>query len=580
VPLLRAAFAALLVSTLAPGLAAQVPARRDPLSRAFDLERRGATAAAADAYREALAARPGDLAALLGLERAMTTLGRPAEVLPALRAALAASPASGPTWGVAIRVHALLGEPDSARAALDHWAAIAPESEDPYRELGRVLAVRRDRAGARRILELGRERLGRPDALAAELAELWTAEGRYPEAAREWVLAMRTLEGYRHTAATALAPAPTSQRAGIVEVLGRGGDDAAATGASLAVRWGDPVGGFRVLERALPEAAPRAAILLREFIEQVTPAETPQAHHAHGLALEALAGRLGAAQAPALRGEAARAYAQAGRPEDARRMLDDLAADGSAPAALQADAAATLVTLLVEEGRMEEAEARLAESGAAMAPAGRAALTRVIALGWARRGDLDRADRLAAADSSVEGLALLGRLRLFRGDVAGARAALQAAGPFAGGREPAAERVAILALLAPVEADRVPGLGAALLAAERGDTTAAVDGLEDAARELGLDRGGAGLLVLAGRMEVARGRDADAERLLGLARTAKDSPAAPAALLELARLALARGRPAEAVPHLEALILEYPTSALVPQARRLLDEARGAVPRS
>lgn len=580
VPLSRAAIAALLVLGAVPGLAAQPRPQRDPLSRAFDLERRGSTAAAAEAYHEALTARPADLAALLGLERALVTLGRPAEVLPPLRAALAANPASGPTWGVGIRIHALLGETDSARAALDRWSALAPASEDPYRELGRALAARRDRATARRAYELGRERLGRPDALAAELAELWTVEGRYPEAAREWVLALRSQEGYRHTALSALAPAPPAQRGGILDALRQAGGGAAATGAGLAVQWGDPVRGFRLLEAALPEEPQKAATLLREFIEQVTPPESSPAHHAHALALEALALRAGAAQAPRLRSDAARAYAAAGRPDDARRMLDALAADGAAPPALQAGAAVTLVGLLVEEGKLADAEQRLAEVGDGIAAADRAALRRQIALGWARQGDLDRAEHLAEGDSAVEGLALRGRLRLYRGDVAGARAALQGAGPFAGGREAAAERVALLALLAPLEAERLPGLGAALLAAERGDSSAAVAGLQRTAAEVGMERGGAGLLVLAGRMEAGRGRDAEAERLLAAARAVPGSAAAPAALLELARLALARGRPADAIPHLEALILEHPKSALVPQARRLLDEARGAVPRS
>jgi Flp pilus assembly protein TadD len=580
VPLSRAAIAALLVLAAVPGLAAQPRPQRDPLSRAFELERRGATAAAAEAYLEALTARPSDLAALLGVERALVTLGRPADVLPPLRAALAANPASGPAWGVGIRIHALLGQSDSARAALDRWAALAPGSEEPWRELGRALAARRDRATARRTYELGRERLGRPDALAADLADLLTVEGRYPEAAREWVLAMRSHDGYRHTALTALAPALPGQRNGILETLRQGGSDAAAAAAGLAVRWGDPVGGFRMLEASLPREAPKAATLLREFIEQVTPPESPAAHHALAAALESLAARTGAAQAPRLRSDAARAYAAAGRPEDARRMLGALAADGTAPAAVQAGAAVTLVDLLVEEGKLEEAEARLAEAGDGIAAADRAALRRRVALGWARHGDLERAHRLAVADSTVDGLALLGRLRLFRGDVTGARTALQAAGPFAGGREEAADRVALLALLAPVEVEQLPALGAALLAAERGDTAAAVAGLERTAGEVGAARGGAGLLVLAGRMEAARGRDVEAERLFGAARAVPGSAAAPSALLELARLALARGRPAEAIPHLEALILEHPKSALVPQARRLLDEARGAVPRS
>jgi outer membrane protein assembly factor BamD (BamD/ComL family) len=39
-------------------------------------------------------------------------------------------------------------------------------------------------------------------------------------------------------------------------------------------------------------------------------------------------------------------------------------------------------------------------------------------------------------------------------------------------------------------------------------------------------------------------------------------------------------RASEAVAQLEHLILTYPESALVPQARRTLDVARGAVPQT
>jgi hypothetical protein len=60
-----------------------------------------------------------------------------------------------------------------------------------------------------------------------------------------------------------------------------------------------------------------------------------------------------------------------------------------------------------------------------------------------------------------------------------------------------------------------------------------------------------------------------------------DAPAtAPAAELALAELLMSGHRPGEAVEVLEHLILTYPQSALVPQARRKLDEARGAVPRT
>lgn len=576
---LRAALAAFCFLALsAVGVAAQ-QGERDPLSRGFDLERRGATAAAATAYREALAARPADLAALLGLERVLTALERQADILPSLRAALEANPRSGPLWGVGVRVWTALGETDSARAALEQWVAVAPGSDDPWRELGRAMVGRRDRQGARRVYLEGRERLGQPTALAAELAELMTLEGRYTDAAKEWALATRTMDGYRHTAASALAPAPPNQRSAILKTLQESGGEAASAGAMLAARWGDPVAGFRLLEAALPEENSRAAVRLREFLEQVTPAESPAAWHAQGLALEALAGKVPATQAPRIRNDAARAFAEAGRPEDARRMLGDLVVDASASRALQTGAATTLVSLLVEEGRLDEAQARLADLGTA-SPAERAALTRRVALGWARAGELDKAEAVVARDSSVDGFAVRGRLRLFRGDVEGARQLLVAAGPFAGGREAGVERLALLALVQPIERAQVPGLGAALLAAERGDTTTAVEQLERTAGELGATGGGPELLLLAGRLELGRNAPESAERLFLAAKDARSSSAAPAALLELARMALARGRPGEAIPYLETLILEHAPSALVPQARRLLDEARGAVPRS
>ena len=60
-----------------------------------------------------------------------------------------------------------------------------------------------------------------------------------------------------------------------------------------------------------------------------------------------------------------------------------------------------------------------------------------------------------------------------------------------------------------------------------------------------------------------------------------EAPAtAPAAELALGELLLARHRTADGIAQLEHLILTYPQSVLVPQARRLLDQARGAVPRT
>ncbi len=187
---------------------------------------------------------------------------------------------------------------------------------------------------------------------------------------------------------------------------------------------------------------------------------------------------------------------------------------------------------------------------------------------------------MLGADSTIEGLALAGKIRLYRGDVPGAIESFKAAGPYAGERAEATQRTTLLALLQPIEADSLPALGAALLQVERGDTAAAATSLEQVASQLPAAKGGAELRLLAGRLAAASGKSGDAERLFRAA-AVKEAPAtAPAAELALAELLLGQGRAGDAVARLEHLILSYPESALVPQARRTLDRARGGVPQT
>jgi thioredoxin-like negative regulator of GroEL len=261
-------------------------------------------------------------------------------------------------------------------------------------------------------------------------------------------------------------------------------------------------------------------------------------------------------------------------------MLGGLADDIATPQSVASDAATTLVAVLISEGKVDQAAKRLAELQPKLAADEYDALRRRVALGWLKAGDLVHADSAVARDSSVEGLALSGKIRLYRGDLRGAAELFQAAGPYAGDRSEATQRTAMLALIQPLERDSMPELGNALLRLEQGDTVAAITGLERAAAGLTPQEGGAELHLLAGRLAFASGSTADAERLLRVA-VHKDAPStAPAAALALAELLLSSRREAEAVTVLEDLILTYPKSALVPQARRRLDEARGAVPRT
>ena len=551
------------------------------LTRALDLERRGDYSAAVEAYRGVLAAEPAEISALLGLERSLLPLNRSQEIIPAIQRAVKAAPRSSAVYGVALRAWAAAGQPDSVRTTAEQWARLAPDDETPYREWGAAELSRQNRAGAQQAYLRGRARLGRPDALAAELAQVALANADYVGAAREWLLAARRLPGYRAAAVASLGQAPESVRPELLRVVGEQSDVTAnRLEAELRARWGDPTGALRVILKNLPSDKVQAIALLRSLLDQVRPSPSPEAKRVQGRLLEELADRYPAVQASRLRLEAAQAYSAAGDRESARRMLGGLVDDRAAPSAISSDAGATLVDVMISEGKLEDPEKQLGELRPQLPADEYDRLRRRLALAWIRAGNLPRAEASIAADSSVEGLALSGRIRLYQGDIAGAIDRFKAAGPYTSDRAEATWRTTLLALLQPFEDDSNPRLGQALLLLERGDTTQAISALEQLGSAVPPPRGGAELNLLAGRLLVSTGRSAEAERLFRAAATREAPGTAPAAELALAELLIGTGRAAEAVSTLEHLILTYPQSALVPQARRKLDEARGAVPRT
>jgi len=554
------------------------------MARAFELERRGNYSQAVDAYRAVLVARPADASALLGLERALTPLGRETDILPQVRAALAVlnpSPTTGAIFGVALRAWAAAGAPDSLRSVAERWAAMAPGDETPYREWGAAALAERDRAAARQAYTTARQELHRDDALAAEMAQLDFADGDFAGSLREWLPAVRRVSGYRTSAVSMLTQAPDSLRQALLSQLGHEHDlPARRLEANLRARWGDPLGALESLQAALPADTALAVEALRGLADQLRTVPGRDGRQALGRALEQIADRTREPERSRTRLEAARAYTAAGQRDAARRMLTGIADDRGAPGTIAAGASATLIQVLIGDGKLDEASKRLAEHRSDMAVDDYTSLERRLVRAYIQAGDLAHADSLVAGDSTVEGLALAGRLRLYRGDIAGAIARFKAAGPFAGEREEATERTALLAMLQPIEADTVLPLGQALLALARGDTARAVTGLDKVGGELPPDKGGAEIHLMAGRLAAAIGKPADAERMFKAADVQTAPGTAPAAELALAELLLDQRRPAEAVAQLEHLILTYPSSALVPQARRRLDEARGGVPQT
>jgi tetratricopeptide (TPR) repeat protein len=550
----------------------------DALQRAYDAERRGSSQVAADAYREYLKLKPAEVSALVGLERTLTVLGKFREVLPDVQRAMNEAPANATVLSLAVRAYAAADMPDSARAATDRWAAVEPDSDAPYRELGLSLLQRRNRPAARAAFLAGRQKLGVPEALAGEVAQVLALESDYAGSAREWLLAMRRIPGYRQSASSSLSPAPDAQRAGALAVLdGAPSFEPKRVAADLRVRWGRPEQAIEVFERILPEG-PTGLEGLRSLAEQLRVQSAPEARRAMGRTLEAIAQRSPALAAPRVRLEAARAWAEGGERERSRTLLMQLAAMREIPPDVLAQAEIQLIGVLIDDGKVQEAESRLVLYRASATVDEYLALVRKVAIGHARAGRFGVADSILAADSTVDGMALQGRVRLWQGDLALAVELMQQAGPFAGTREDVSSRTQVFALLQGIERDSLPALGQALLALDIGDTAAAVTGLQRLAEELPVEKGGAETRVLLGRLLAARGDTAGAEVQFRKAASPEAQATVAAAGLELGRLLLAAGRREEAIPVLEQVILAYPSSALIPLVRRVLDEARGAVP--
>jgi thioredoxin-like negative regulator of GroEL len=562
--------------------ASPLAGQQEAMARAFDLERRGSYSQAVDIYKAALREKPADIAALLGLERSLVPLNRTSELLPLVRRALASGPVTAPVYAVGLRAYAAADLLDSLPRLVEAWSRAVPGDETPYREWAAAALQRRDRPMARRAYQLGRERLGKPDALAAEIAQLAILEEDWVTAAHEWTRAVRRLPGYRPSAIATLDKVPDSLHTRVLDALEHDpGAPEARIAVDLRARWGDPVGALNALLRGLPAAPGPQIELLQAFLEETRSGNTPPYLLAQGRVLEALADRwTNAAQQAQLRLESARAYAAAGERPAARRMLTLIASDSSSGPSVVGGAMATLIELLVAEGNADEASTQLERHRSAMPVDDYLRLRRGIAARWAREGYLDSAETMLAGDSSVEALALQGRFRLYSGDLKGASDLWKQAGPFAGSREDATERSGLLALLQPIGADSLAALGHAFRELDGGDTLSAAREFDACARKLPVDGGRAEVMLFAARLYAAAGQPAAAEPAFRAA-VLKEAPGtAAAALLELGRLLLDQKRGAEASQVLEQMILDYPTSVLVPQARRVLDQSRGAVPRT
>ena len=548
--------------------------------RALELERRGRYEEAADAYRALLSGAQTNDVALLGLERVLTRLGKLESLFAVVDSLFASDPANRLLHQIELRTWASLDQPDSVAAAGERWVEMSPGSVEPYRHW----AIATSRTGqtdrAIDILLTGRQQLG-GTALAPELGRMYGSARRWIDAALEWSNAVRINEQYLAAGAAGLRQVPEVDRVNVLRVLSN--DSADNFGRRLAaetlVAWGRPEEGWTMLQSTLPADMALAAPMVRRFADRAHAGRTPVGERARGYALERLAEISTGREAERARLGAARAFADAGALAAARRILDRMNSGGTPNDA--AAAMATLIRVMVDAGDVKDAEKRLREWDGRLHGDDAARLKEMIAWAWLDRGDLDRAAGILESDSTVGTLAMRGWIRLFRGDLRGATEFFRAAGPFAQSRDEATRRTEMLALIQRIGPDSIPSLGNALLSLVSGDTAQAVRKLERVARELSLSGGRADVLTYGGQLAQRNGDWNGAEALLTEALQIDSAGvAAPLAEFALAIVYDELGDKDAAVTHLEHLIISYPGSAMVPEARRLLDRVRGVIPKS
>ena len=552
------------LSPLSQPLGAQdSPATSAIVARALDAESAGRNREAITAWRAAIDAGalvPG----VLGLERVFSVLAQDESLLVALDTLVPQHPREWQLRSVQLRVLTTIGLDVRAAGAFADWRDVTPTEVAPYREYARVLLYNNRAAAADTVLRQASEALGSTRALVLEIAQMRAGLGLWREAAEAWRDVMTAEPYYESATVWSLTPAPAASRDAVRAVLAARGVPLGATQALalLEVAWNSPRNGWTALAALAPSDTVIAVWrFFADEVERVRAWSTARDAFAAIHAARPDAGvALRGAQAALAAADAVTALALV---RSASPMLDD--------AHRNADALPIELDALARLGRAAEAEALLARAASALGPNGVRAHARTIAWAWIRAGDIPRARRaLADAPLSAED-AVAGWLALFDGDLVTARGALRNT------EVPGQDAVNALSLLNRTRLERSETIGAAFLALARGDSSQASRRFEAATSEL--PDVASLLLTLAARIETARHNEERSAALWRrLAGEYAQSGEAPEAHLELARASKRGGDNKGAREHLETLILDYPGSALVPQARRELDALRmGAV---
>ncbi len=537
----------------------------DAYMRAMDLEQGERYREAAAAYRQALEQNPGSVPIVLGLERVYAQLGMTDSIVPVLEQEIAAHPRVPAFRSALLRSLNSLGDAARTRAAFEQWRSDWPREVLPYREYAKLLLENQRTAAADSVLRRAQAELGTGRGLEYELAQLRAAMGLWSESAESWREALRDNAYLDQAAIFSLLPTPAATRPAVRRVLLGAPVEPLARRvlAALEIAWGNPREGWVALRALPPDSAAVAAWLDFARRAEEMQAWLPARDALVAAMREGFSGELAVrATSAALSGGDPRAAVALA--EESERVL--------APEEAVATVVPVHMRALSVLGRADDARKLLDRFERHLAPDQHDRLVQLLAWAWVRAGDMAQARALLASagdDSRTSEAA--GWIALYEGDLRAARRALKPTS------DASPELVSALALLARTRADSAVEAGRAFLLLARGDTASAARTFESAARAT--VEAAPLLLASSARLHATRSGDTTSTGLWReIVERYPDAPEAPEADLEWARALRRAGDLAAAIGRLEHLILTYPQSALVPQARRELEIARAGVP--
>lgn len=531
--------------------------------KALDLENAGKYKEAAMLFRTAVRTAPTPNA-VLGLERVYAELGMSDSLLAPLDTLIANFPREPMYRSVQLRTLQILRRDEKLRDAFEKWVRASPRDAAPYREYARILIQLGRPASADSIVMRGKFALGSLRDLEYENAQLRAAMGDWLASAQSWRRALVDAPHLATASAYALAPAPATAREGVRGALSSLPADAGSRRAlaELELTWGRPQQAWEALRTLRPDTA--AATMWEEFGERAYVEER------WTIARDALVAALAIRRNRPLAVRAATAAIRAGSPSQVF-VLAPLAEVVGDTAQVVRQYVPLHIAALVALSRANEAEELVAKYDRFLVPIQRMRMAQLIATAWVRAGDMPKArEALRAAGPEADSSEAAGWLALYEGRLSVARTLLRTT------TTPTADLTLAMGVVTRLKGvDIAPQLGAAFLALARGDSAGASTKFVEAATVHA--EVAPALLLIAARLQSARAVNA----IPIWQRIVADYPTAPEAVeseLEWARMLRRQGDTAGATAHLEHLILSAPQSALLPQARRELELARGAVP--